>query len=206
MTTTTTPTSNLQTFLGPNPGLTRLYDNIQAEVPGVALEMVQMELWNTIEDFYLQSTERRQLVNWTMAPGVNHLDFNPYDENWLVGWVLQVVGLNNFTVEPPGGVLDLNYPANPRQGWVLLALKPVSFQADFPQTLFTNWFETILAGALARIYAKPMKPYTSPQLAQFNGKRYMAGVQRARGIADKQFTNGGGRWNFPNFAPGRRKN
>ena len=119
--------------------------------------------------------------------------------------MLDISGLSNFKIELPGTVIDLNQPLAQRTGSALLALKPVSFSTNLPADLFVQWFETILAGTLFRLYSTPMKPYSSSQLAQFYGREWRKGIARARGIAQKQYTNGGGRWSYPLFAAGRRK-
>lgn len=207
--TTTTPSSDLSSFLGSDLGLNRLYDNVQAVVPAVGLSLIKMMGWNTIEEFYLRSTARRENVYWQMAVGVSEVDFNPFDATWLVAWILDVSGLHCPKIEMPGLLIDLQPPSSPRSGQALLALKPVNFTTNLPQELFTQWFETILDGTLYRLYATPAKPYSSPQLAQYHGGRYRGGIARARAIAQKQYSNGGGRWQFPRmqgFAAGRRKN
>lgn len=203
---TVTPTSDLSSFLGSDPSISRLYDNVQAVVPGVTLSLIKMFSWNTIEEFYLRSTSRRELVNWQMAVGVSEIDFNPFDETWLVGWVLHVDGLYNPQILMPGRVIDRNTPAQARTGTALLALHPVNFDVIFPPELWVHWFETILDGTLARLYGQPAKPYSSPQLAQYHMARYRAGLNRARDAANREYTDGPGRWCFPRFANGRRKN
>lgn len=211
MTATTTPTSASTSYLGSNPGLDRLLDNVQAEVPAVSLAIIQMCAWNTIEDFYMKSGWRRELVYWTMAPGVTEIDFNPFDENYLVSWVLDVSGLHRFHVTPPGLLKDLQPATALRTGEALLSLKPVSYAAittaGVGPELWSTWLEVIKSGVLTRLYGMPAKPYSSPQLAMFHGKSYSVGVARARGIADNNFNGAqGGRWAFPSFANGRRKN
>ena len=208
MTITPTPTSDLSTFLGSNPGLERLYDNVQAVLPVVNLEVIKMMAWNTIEAFYVESTARREKVYWTMAVGVQNVDFNPFDENWQVAWVLELTGLHQFKIDMPAFVTDTTADGATaaRQGSAVLALKPISFSAEFPPELFVQWFDTILAGVFFRLYSMPMKPYSSPQMSLYYGREWRKGIARARGIAAKQFTNGGGCWNYPLFAAGRRKN
>lgn len=210
MSQTTTPTYSLNTYtLGDNPGLNRLYDNVQAMVPSAGLSLIKMMAWNTIEEFYIQSTARREIVNWQMAVGVNQIDFNPFDETWLVAWVLGVCGLPKYKIVMPAVLMDMQYPASPRFGEAILALKPVDYQADLPVELFTQWFETLLDGTLFRLFMTPAKPYSSPQLAQYHGKRFRHGIAQARAIAQHGFSDGGGRWQFPRqqgFAMGRRKN
>jgi hypothetical protein len=209
MSQTVTPSYSLNASLGYNPGLARLYDNVQAIVPAVDLPLIQMMAWNVIQDFYQQSTAKREIVFWQMAPGVSQLDFNPFDANWLVAWVMNVTGLTKFKIDMPATITDLHNPSGPRHGEVTLALVPVNFNADLPPELFSQWFETILDGVLFRLYSTPTKPYSSPQLAIYHGKRYRKGIAQAKGVAQHGFTSGGGIWQFPHaqsYATGRRKN
>lgn len=204
---TTIPVSDQTTSLGPNPDIERLYDNVQAIVPGVQLPLLQIEAWNVIEDFYIRSTVRRREVFWEMASGVPEVGFNPYDAEWLVAWVLGVTGLIAFRIDPPATLYDLRPTASLRKGTALLALKPVAFTVSpGGSELWSTWFETVLNGVLYRLYRTPAKPYSSPQLAQFHGHSYRAGCAQARAAADMSFTDGGGRWRVPYFANGRRKN
>src|SRR3954469_5794754 len=119
---TTTPSSDLSTFLGSDPGLERLYDNVQSQVPTVGLAAVKMAAWNTVEDFYIRSTSRRETVYWQMAVGISLVDFSPLDEAWLVAWVLSFCGIHRGKVVPPGELWDLDYPSGARKGTVLRAL------------------------------------------------------------------------------------
>lgn len=206
MSQTTTPSYNANGFLGSNPNLNRLYDNVQAVVPAVQFPIVQMEAWNTIEDFFIQSTSERRTIYWQMAPGVSELDFNPYDSTWLVAWVLSFDGLPYGEIIMPGKLVDREPTLTSlRQGRALLALKPVSFSVNFSPVLLSNWFQVLLDGTLSRLYAQPAKPYSSPQMAIEYGRKYRAGVAKARAVADAQNTDGPGRWRFSYFANGRRK-
>lgn len=190
-------------YLGEDPGLSRLFDNVQGTVPGVLLPAVKMAAWNSIEEFYWRSTWRREYLDWCMPPGITCIDFNPYDADWLVAWVLDIYGVSGFIIRPPSTVVDIQMPNTTngtRQGRALVALKPVSLDAEFDPQLFNIWFETILDGTLYRLYLQPAKPYSSPQLASAHAKQYRVGCQRARAIAQKQYTNGPGRWSYPYFA------
>lgn len=204
---TTTPVYDDDNYLGSDPQIDRLFDNVQGIVPAVLLPAVKMAAWNTIEDFYWRSTWRREWLNWTMPGNVICIDFNPFDGNWVVCWILEVYGLSHYVVRPPATLIDAQRPpvSGEREGHVLVALKPVSFDVEFDPLLLSTWFETILDGVLHRLYLQPAKPYSSPQLAQAHGQRYRSGVQRARVVAGKDYTNGPGHWAFPYFANGRRK-
>ncbi len=203
MSATVTPSASSASFLGANPSMNRLYDNIQALVPGISLPVLQMEAWNTIEDFYIRSTARRAEIEFQMAIGVNQIDLNPYDETWLVAWVLSVHGIHHPKIIPPATIIDRFNPTALRQGRALLALKPVSFNTALPEDLFSNWFEFILAGTLSRLHSQIAKPYSNPQAAAAYGKRFNHGINRARDTANRGYSEGPSRWHFPYFSRGR---
>lgn len=218
---TVTPTYDLTIATGPSPDLQRLYDNVQAIVPAVALPLITLQTWNAIEEFYLRSTVERAEVIWTMGPGVNTVDFNPFNADWLVAWILDLgpaYGVPNLPsstsvsgydlrIDPPSVLRDIHNPISTqtRTGKALLALKPVSLDIEFPPMLWMQWFDVILDGVLARLYGMPSKPFSSPQLATYHGPRFRDGIRRARDIAQRGFTDGGGRWCFPYFSRGHRK-
>jgi hypothetical protein len=221
MAVTVAPVYDDNAYLGEDPQLERLYDNVQAMVPGVLLPVVKMAAWNTIEEFYIRSTWRREWVEWCLPPGVNEVDFNPYDGDWLVAWVLDFGSSNHgmdrgffsygsivrMMVKPPARLIAVDCSPNAeRRGWALLALKPVNFNTEFDPLLFQQWFETILDGILYRLMVQPAKPYSNAQMAQFHAKMWKAGCNRARVVATKDYTNGPGRWAFPYFSAGRAKN
>lgn len=206
---TVAPVADDSEYLGEDPGIARLLDNIQAMVPAVLLPVARMAAWNAIEDFYLRSTWRREMVYWCLPPTVGQIDFNPFDGDWSVCWILYFDGLTYGRVKPPSLLMDTQCPlptGEERKGAALLALKPVSFASEFDPLLFSTWFETILDGVLSRLYLQPAKPYSNAQLAMQHGRLYRAGCQRAHAIAQMGYTDGPGRWRFPLFANGRRKN
>jgi hypothetical protein len=210
MSMTVTPSDDMASTLGGNPDVERVYDNVLAILPAVTLPLVQLALWNAIEEFAIRSTYFRHKAYWQMAPGVYTVDFNPISATQIAVWVLSQEGLTQFEVRPPATLVDLRAPLAARTGWAVLAWKPASFdsvnaQGSLPE-LWSTWFETVLDGTLFRVYGQPMKPWSSPQLAQYHGQRFRQGLNRARDIAerlhsDQQSPNRA----FPYFARGRRK-
>jgi len=184
----------------------RLYSNIYAELPDVPHTQVQLALWNTLEEFFIQSTTRREHVFWQMAPGISWVDFNPFDGDWDVAWILNYTGLYYGKIEPPSLLRDLTPPPVDarRTGQAWLALKPKDFLSDVGSLVWSQWFNYIKAGTLTGLYGQPGKPYSSPQLATFYGRRFRSGIVHARSFAAMQYTDGSA-WRFPYFASGRRK-
>jgi hypothetical protein len=192
------------------PDVERLYDNIQALMPAVTLPVIEMELWNTVCEFCIRSTYYRSKIYWEMAPGVSTVDFNPFDVNTLVTWVLHVDGLTRWEINPPAMLVDLYPPTASRSGWAIVSLRPKGFdevKLNALPELFTTWFETMLDGTMFRLYGMPVKPWSSPQLAQYHGTRFRQGINRARDIAERLHSSQQSpSRRYPYFAAGRRKN
>lgn len=203
---TSIPTDDLQTALGSDPDIERLFDNIQAILPAVTLTLIRLTAWNAIEEFALRSLYFREQVQWTMPIGVSTVDFNPYSSDMAVCWVLNQKGLYEWRVKPPSTLVDLRQPTTVRTGEALLALKPLSLDSELPPGFWSSWFETLLDGTLFRLYGQPAKPWSSPPLAQYHGTRFRMGMNRARDIVNRGHSGQQPYWRFPLFATGRRKN
>lgn len=191
------------------PGLNRFYDTIQSRLPGMTVNLIDLELHNVVEEFCFRSTYFREEVFWQMQPGVNRLILTPYSLQMETVWITQQHGLTHYIVEPPATLVDLMVPTAARTGNALLILKPKNLEmvkkGAAPQ-LFTTWFEAILDGVLFRLYGTPAKPWSSPQLAQYHGTRYWQGVNRARDIAERLNSPQQSPFRtFPYWAHGRRK-
>lgn len=195
--------------VGTTGGFDRLYDNIQTLLPAITLPVIQMELWNAIQEFCIRSTYYRSKINWVMGPGVSTVDFNPFNAEMSVVWVLYAHGLTHWEINPPAQLVDFMTPTAQRSGWALVALRPIRFDVirlNVLPELFTTWFETMLDGTIARLYAMPAKPWSAPQLAQYHGTRFRQGMMRARDIAERLHSHQQSpRRAFPYFAHGRRK-
>jgi hypothetical protein len=189
---------------GRQAGPARIYDNIQATMPAVTLPIIEMELWNTVEEFALRSTYFRDRVDWTMAPDVRTYDFNPYGNNMIAFTILKVYGLSYWQALPPAVLQDDSYAiTGQRNGNALLALKPISFNC-LPPVLWDRWFECMMDGVRGRLMSQPAKPYASPQMAEYHMKRFRVGLNLARAEAEQRYS-GQTTFRFPYFAQGKRK-
>lgn len=191
------------------PDIERLYDNVQILLPAITVPVIDVELWNTISEFCIRSTYLRARTYWSMAPGISTVDFNPFNQDMVVVWVLYAHGLTHWEINPPAQLVDFMPPTAGRTGWAFVALRPARFDAvrvgNIPE-LFTTWYETMLDGTLGRLYAMPSKPWSNPQLAQYHGTRFRQGMNRARDIAERLHSHQQSpRRAYPYFAGGRRK-
>ncbi len=187
-------------------GLDRIYDAIEAVMPGVLHPVVQLVVWDALEEFCSRSTYWRELLNWEMAIGETQLDLNPVDTNIRVHWVLNVCGLGScFRIKPTSILVDtssgVHTPGDTvRSGTAWVVCKPSRLSAEMPAWV-DDWSEGLRDGALYRLYMQPAKPYSSLPMAQFHGKRFRTQIQLARVEAKKLCEGDAPR--FPYFARGR---
>ena len=188
-------------YLSGEGGLDRIYDAIEAILPGVQHPIVQMELWNAIEDFCTRTTSWRLNVGWAMAGGVNTVNLSPLDDAVAVAHVLELHGFLRIRVRPPATLIDPGDTRLARAGSVTVAAKPRRLAEEIvPAFLADEWSEELRDGTLYRLFMHPFKPYTSPQLAGLYSKKWRYALSRATAQAKQQAC----RPHFPYFAWGRQ--
>jgi len=183
-------------------GLDRIYDGIESVLPGVMHTVVQMALFDTIEEFCMRSTYWRGLFAWSMEPGQTTLDLNPPGASPLVRWVLEVRGLRCHRIAPTAVLIDTSGTLDTsvaRSGTVWAACTPTQLE-NLPDWI-NDWTEGLRAGALFRLYSHPKKPYSDARQAPSYGKLFRSQIQLAKVEAQKLCSRDA--WHFPYFARGR---
>jgi hypothetical protein len=190
------------------PSLTHLYDDVLLQLPGVTVDNVIGQAWNSISEFYSSSTYRREFVYWRMNPGVVTLNFDPWDSHWRPFRFLGFKGLSNPKFEPPGRLRDLTwpFPDTTRNGEILLALRPSCLDAPLGDDFWFMWFDTVLAGTLGRLFFQPGKPWSDLNMGRIHRQIFNTGVAQARAHVQSSFVTDGIPWRYPYFAYGRSKN
>ena len=191
-------------------GIDRFLDTVQSRLPGVTMPLIQLELQNVIEEFCYRSLYFRQQVYWQLAIGASQVTITPVDGRMETIYVIHVHGLPSYRVDPPATLVDLQSPNSTRTGDAWIVMRPrnwAAVQSGATPTLFSNWFEVMLDGALFRLYGQPAKPWSSQGLAQYHGTRWWQGVNRARDQAERLNSSQQSPWRkTPYWAHGRRKN
>lgn len=176
-----TPLNSTATSQG---GVARLYDAILSQAPGVPFPIVQMALWDAIEEFCRRSCIWRQTLQWVMDPGVVILDLNPVDDGTRAVWVWRVSGLAHYRIQSPVMLVDLGDCTEARSGTALVVCKPYALsEYGIPSLLVDEWSEALRDGALWRLFGTPSKPYTDAKLGQFYGQRFRTAIFLAKETA-----------------------
>ncbi len=198
-----TPASAAPGYVTLAGGLNRVYDGVEALLPGVQHPLVMLETFSALEEFCLRSTWWQELVNWTLQPGSALLDFSTLISAGAPAWILQVNGLQRGQFLPTIQCLDTGDITMFRTGTALIAIRPTQLtDATIPALLIAQWSDAIRDGVMARLCAHPGKPYSSPQMAQMCMTRFRQAIRQARATSTRFGLVRQRR--FPYFAGGRQ--
>lgn len=189
--------------------LSRLMDDLQLQLPGALLGAIQAELRNTLRDFFINTNIWLEDVDVKTKANVVSYDITPTSP----GTPVRLMKLTNAddlpvryaTMPEFGQLLLANAPSQPEKWFARVAIT-VSGAKDkegnpyFPMWVLDRYYDTILAGVLARMMAQSAKPYTNQQMAGYHQKQYLRGKAKAKHQGNVENTFGGQRWRFPAFA------
>lgn len=189
--------------------LSRLMDDLQLQLPGALLGAIQAELRNTLRDFFINTNIWLEDVDVKTKANVVSYDITPTSP----GTPVRLMKLTNAddlpvryaTMPEFGQLLLANAPSQPEKWFARVAIT-VSGAKDkegnpyFPMWVLDRYYDTILAGVLARMMAQSAKPYTNQQMAGYHQKQYLRGKAGAKHQGNVENTFGGQRWRFPAFA------
>jgi hypothetical protein len=189
--------------------LSRLVDDLQLQLPGVLPGALQVELRNTLRDFFIDTNVWQEDVRIKTKPNVVHYDVSPPTP----GVAVRLMGLRNadntavrYATMPELGTLVLGHVPSQSETWHAKVAVTVSSNPDregypiFPKWVLDNYYDTIMDGVLARMMAQSAKPYANTQMAVYYQKRYLLGKAQARHAHNVANTYGGQRWRYPAFA------
>lgn len=189
--------------------LSRLFDDLQLQLPGALVGAIQNELRNTLREFFIDTNAWVEDVRVKTKPDVISYDVTPSTPSTAV----RLMSLTNaddlpvrYATMPEFGTLILaNAPSQP-EVWNAKVAVTVTTGADrednpiFPKWVLDRYYNTILDGVLARMMAQSAKPYANQQMAVYHQRRYLSGKAQAKHQSNMNNTYGGQRWRFPAFA------
>lgn len=195
--------------------------DLLAYTPGATRKVVRQELLNTLRDFFNDSYAWRSSHTQSVRAGRSKYYLSPVDAHTDVAGVLTVYVNGKELMPLPEYVSYSTDPGTPRYFYcfapdsielfptpdvdiarglrIQSALVPNPNVKRVPAIAVTKFYNPILDGTLARMYAQPNKPYSSPQMAAAKQQLYKYGVARARAQARRGFTSSDP-FSFPFFA------
>jgi hypothetical protein len=199
----------------------RLIKNARTSLPGSLDNVILLELYNVLDQFFRDSSIWQEEIPFSVAPG-DPVGTIYYIEPESVSVVVRLFRVRNedglqqnAIMQIPGEVTFLTPPPNqePPGSYEYAALVALSIvdpiqrdgYPEFPAWILTKYGAGILSGVLGRMMAQPAKPYTNPQLAA----AHLVAFRRAISHASTESTHGnvyrGQAWYFPQQFSTRRR-
>lgn len=189
--------------------LDTIRNELRIDLPGAIDAAIDLAIGETLFTFCEQSNVWTSTDLVWVTPDVTSYSATPEDGYPLrLIAVEDVAGGRRFDAEfvAPDGVVFPAPLSGVEQVRVTFAVAPdPTTPLSVPEDLLILWREAIKAGARARMMAQPAKPYTAPQLASSNAKKFRSETTRARVAAARKFSIAGQRWCFPGSFAVRRK-
>jgi hypothetical protein len=194
--------------------ITRLMNNARVHLPGAIDTNLQLELFNTLSEFFESSNIWQEEVPFR----VNTTTVAYPIEQEAVATINRLLSVTNSDGVPVAATMaipgELILGALPNQLGAYTATisltvnDPVQRDGypEYPPWTLTKYGMGILDGLLARMMAQPAKPYTNAQMSIFHMRKFNGVVSQAKFEALHKNVNNGQAWRFPqSFATTRRR-
>jgi hypothetical protein len=198
----------------------RVFDTVRMSAPGALDGVLRLEFFNVLKEFLSRTDAWRDAIELFIMPGEPDYPI----EATVPSKVLRLVFLEGVRPAPtlqtphqlgpqrlghlridPSGIMVLHVPivpGNPEVWHAHLSLglsDPVTNEGlpHIPDDIVDRYQDAIVSGLLSKVLMHPNKPYSNKELATFHGRKYNAGVARARNEVRSGFIAGGQHWRFP---------
>ena len=205
------------------PDILRLMNNARLRLTGATDDVLQYELFNTMDDFFKGSNAWQEDIDFAV-PGqdpANTIYYLTPDGPALVDklmWVFEVPSSTTIARGPPVGATMSN------PGELVLTLQPSSAKVyratvaltvqdpttrdgyvSFPAWVLAKYRNVILDGLLGKMMSQPSKPYTNTQMSVFHMRKFNIKVASARVEVQRNNNYRQQAWRFPSFSGGSQR-
>lgn len=202
----------------------RFMKNIRVRLPGATDDAIQLEWFNTMDEFFRGSNVWQEDIDMAVPAGdpagtiyyltptapslIDKLlwafqkpdDPNQYRGPQLLGVAMSVPGEVVLQMQPSE---EVTY----RVTVSLTVQDPVQRDGyiQFPAWVLARYRSVLMDGLLGKMYSQPGKPWTNTQLAVLHLRKFMAGTAQARVDMTRNNVYKQQPWRFPGFAGGNQR-
>jgi hypothetical protein len=188
----------------------RIRDNLRINLPGALDGVLQLELFNTVDEFCRGSMAWTETLSIPLIAG--QVTYLPTPANQVI---LTVYVGTHPTADLSGMIYDqeqfiltlitLPTAADVAAGNLLLdvALAPTAdtpVDSLLPGRLWTRFHQSIFHGCMGRMMSQKAKPYSDPTLGTYHLRRFHNFMALARANSDAGAVPDGQAWSFPKWA------
>lgn len=191
----------------------RLFANVRLHVPGALDDVLRLEYFNVLSEFFTASNCWHECIPFKTRPNQRKYDIAPTS----IGQIERLVGVADeneiaFAALYAGeGSLVLRWPPDTVKRMSAEVMLNVADPVDredmpgIPGWVLPRYHIELADGLIGRLLGQPVKPYSNERLSIYHLRRFRNGCARARVEANTMNLYGGQRWRFPRAGmPSRR--
>lgn len=185
--------------------INRLMDNLRIRLPGALDDVLRMEAFNALNDFFQDSNIWYEDIDFLTITDTQNYLLTPSSPASIV----RLMGVVDQNEQPISGFMDtlgeLVLQDKPIGGYTYTARVSLTVNDPldregypvFPMWVLNKYQNDIIDGVLGRMMSQAAKPYSNPQLAIFHTRKFSAAIAFARVEANRHNIYRGQRWQFP---------
>ena len=185
--------------------LSKLMDRARVSLPGARDNLIQLELFATVDEFFKLTNCWYEDVDFGVVSGTRSYLVTPTG----VAKIVRLIGVVNSDERPQWAVMptpgEIQLSTDPSVAQIFTARLALTISdpvmrdgyPEFPQWAYDKHSETVLSGLLGRMMSQPAKPYTNMQLSVYHMRRFRDGIARAKVEAMHQNVYRAQSWRFP---------
>lgn len=186
----------------------RLMDSIRAQVPGALDAMIQIEMFNSLDDFFKRSNCWTETIEFDITPGASAVEIVPTGATNICRllWVREGPLMSDRPIRATMPELGTIYVYEDYSQLTTLYAKvcltvayPLTSDGypQFPAWVLDRHFNAVLSGVLSRLMSQQAKPYSNTQMAAYHGRVFNNGVTEAYIASKRENAAGAQPWSFP---------
>jgi hypothetical protein len=194
--------------------LSRITDLARVHLPGARDTVIQQEFFAAMKEFFITTNVWTEEI--CMGCGTHGcggcgnkcvgVDYEIFPTMGMIVRLMQVTDEDCYPVaarmDIPGTVTLYHLPKSKKHFKALVSLTvadPTNREGNprFPTWVAQKYQNVLLDGLLYRMMLQPAKPYSNPQLAEYHGKRFRAGMSKASTEKLHGHVFRGQNWRFP---------
>lgn len=185
--------------------LDRLMDNLRIRLPGAVDSTLQLELFNTLKEFFQGSNVWTEDIEFDVTAGETDYTITPTGVA-AINRLMGVVDQNQFPVAAAlttSNEIKLVYEPTVAGTYTaqvaLTVTDPVTRDGYpiMPDWVLGAYLDDILDGVLGRMMSQIAKPYTNERMAIYHMRRFAGAVSQAKVEAQHNNVYRGQNWRFP---------
>ena len=161
--------------------MNRFITTVLRDVPGCPNALIKEEVLSSAIEFCEKSGIYKAKLTESVLKDAESLTITVPANTALVEFNKIVVDeVTTYEIDNDGTTIDFDGKAATDYTMaVYVSLKPLRSVTALPDALYNDWYQTIAAGAKAKLMVMPEKPWTNPKFAGLHAQVFESGAKSA---------------------------